>query len=58
MKKSWPKVGAGKEEQVGCHVVEIETGGVYICSRSGKENATIEDFVALGPSFGEATMVA
>ena len=41
MKKSWPKVGAGKEEQVGCHVVDIETGCVYICPRSGNENTTI-----------------
>lgn len=41
MKKSWPKVGAGKEEQVGCHVVDIKTGCVYICPRSGNENTTI-----------------
>ena len=41
MKKSWPKVGAGKEEQVGCHVVDIETGCVYICPRSGNGNTTI-----------------
>lgn len=41
MKKSWPKVGAGKEEQVGCHVVDIETGCVYICPRSGNENTTL-----------------
>ena len=41
MKKSWPQVGAGKEEQVGCHFVDIETGCVYICPRSGNENTTI-----------------
>ena len=41
MNKTWPKVGVGKEEQVGCHVVDIETGDVYICPRSGNENTSI-----------------
>lgn len=41
MNKSWPKVGVGKEEQVGCHVVDIETGIVYICPRSSNENTSI-----------------
>ena len=41
MNKSWPKADAGKEEQVGCHVVEIETGDVYICPRSSKENTSV-----------------
>ena len=41
MNKSWPKAGVGKEEKVGCHVVDIETGSVYICPRSGNENTSI-----------------
>ena len=37
----WPKPTSKGEEIVGCHVVDIQTKGVYICPRSKTENSSI-----------------